>query len=29
MEELDLTADCTKCTLSPRPESPEYPQLKL
>jgi len=29
MEGLDLIADCTKHTLTPRPESPEYPQLRL
>lgn len=29
MEGLDLIADCTKRTLTPRPESPEYPQLRL
>ena len=26
---LDLIADCTKRTLTPRPESPDYPLLKL
>ena len=29
MEGLDLIADCTKRTLTPRPESSEYPQLRL
>ncbi len=29
MEELDLIADCAKRTLTPRPESPIYPLLKL
>ena len=29
MEGLDLIADCTKRTLTPRPDSPEYPQLRL
>jgi hypothetical protein len=29
MEGLDLIADCTKRTPTPRPESPEYPQLRL
>ncbi len=29
MEELDLVADCTNRTLTPRPESPIYPLLKL
>jgi predicted aspartyl protease len=29
LEELDLIADCTNKTLSPRPESPNYPLLKL
>ena len=29
MEALDLVADCTNRTLSPRPESPDYPLLKL
>ncbi len=29
LEALDLIADCTKRTLTPRPESPDYPQLKL
>ena len=29
MEGMDLIADCTKRTLTPRPESPEYPQLRL
>ena len=29
LEALDLVADCTKHTLTPRPESPDYPQLKL
>ncbi len=26
---LDLIADCTNRTLTPRPESPDYPLLKL
>ena len=29
LEALDLIADCTNRTLSPRPESPDYPLLKL
>lgn len=29
MEELDLIPDCQKRTLSPRPESPIYPSLKM
>ena len=29
LEELDLVADCQNRTLSPRPESPIYPSLKL
>lgn len=29
LEELDLIPDCQKQTLSPRPESPIYPLLKL
>ena len=29
LEALDLVADCTKRALTPRPESPDYPQLKL
>lgn len=29
MEALDLVADCTNRTLAPRPESPDYPLLKL
>ncbi len=29
MEALDLIADCAKGTLTPRPESPDYPLLKL
>ena len=29
LEALDLIADCTKRILTPRPESPDYPQLKL
>ena len=29
LEALDLLADCTKRTLAPRPESPDYPLLKL
>lgn len=29
LEELDLIADCQNQTLSPRPESPIYPSLKL
>ena len=29
MEALDLIADCTNHTLTPRPESPDYPLLKL
>ena len=29
LEELDLLADCTNRTLTPRPESPDYPLLKL
>lgn len=29
MEALDLAADCTNRTLAPRPESPDYPLLKL
>ena len=28
MEALDLVADCTKRTLTPRPESPDCPLLK-
>ena len=28
-EALDLIADCTNRTLTPRPESPDYPLLKL
>ena len=29
LEALDLAADCTNRTLSPRPESPDSPLLKL
>lgn len=29
LEELDLIADCQRKTLSPRPESPIYPSLKM
>ena len=29
LESLDLIADCRNQTLSPRPESPDYPLLKL
>ena len=29
MEALDLVADCANRTLTPRPESPDYPLLKL
>jgi clan AA aspartic protease len=29
LEELDLLADCTNRVLMPRPESPDYPLLKL
>jgi clan AA aspartic protease len=29
LEELDLIADCQRRTVSPRPESPIYPLLKL
>ena len=29
LEELDLLADCTNHELIPRPESPDYPLLKL
>ena len=29
LEELDLIPDCQNQTLSPRPESPIYPSLKL
>lgn len=29
LEELDLLADCGNRTLLPRPESPDYPLLKL
>lgn len=29
LEELDLLADCTNRKLIPRPESPDYPLLKL
>ena len=29
LEALDLIADCTNQTLTPRPESPDYPLLKL
>ena len=29
LEELDLIPDCQKQTLSPRPESPIYPSLKM
>lgn len=29
LEELDLIPDCQRQTLSPRPESPIYPSLKL
>ncbi len=29
LEELDLIPDCQKQTLSPRPESPVYPSLKM
>lgn len=29
MEALDLVADCANRTLSPRPESPDYPLLNL
>ena len=28
-EALDLIADCTNRTVTPRPESPDYPLLKL
>ena len=28
LEALDLIADCTNRTLTPRPESPDYPLLK-
>ena len=29
LESLDLVADCANRTLGPRPESPDYPLLKL
>ena len=29
LEALDLVADCTNRTVTPRPESPDYPLLKL
>jgi len=29
LEELDLLADCQRKTLTPRPESPNFPLLKL
>lgn len=29
LEELDLIPDCQNQTLSPRPESPIYPSLKM
>jgi len=29
LERLDLIADCTNRILAPRPESPDYPLLKL
>ena len=29
MEAMDLIADCTNRTLTPRPESPDYPLLNL
>lgn len=29
LEELDLIADCVNKTLTPRPESPVYPSLKV
>jgi clan AA aspartic protease len=29
LEELDLIPDCQKQTLTPRPESPIYPSLKM
>ena len=29
LEALDLIADCAMRTLAPRPESPDYPLLKL
>ena len=29
LEELDLVPDCQKRTLTPRPESPIYPSLKM
>ena len=29
MEAPDLIVDCTDRTLAPRPESPDYPLLKL
>ena len=29
LEALDLIADCTNRTVTPRPESPDYPLLKL
>lgn len=29
LEELDLLADCANQKLTPRPESPDYPLLKL
>ncbi len=29
LEELDLIPDCQRHTLSPRPESPIYPSLKM
>ena len=29
LEELDLIADCAQHTLTPRPESPDYPHLKM
>ena len=29
MEALDLVADCTNRTLTPRPESPDYPLLNM
>ena len=29
LEALDLIADCTNRTLTPRPESPDYPLIKV
>ena len=29
LESLDLIADCRNQTLAPRPESPDYPLLKM